>query len=187
VIREHLGLTGTNYGLGDRASVEPCTHHVDNAPKCEVVSYRWRTYSNVPKQNKNHSKAFLKMATILQRAWNWSSSTSMWAIASRTNNAGKQHYWKKNPNQVRAEIKSKMNGILCRCWQTYLRNKSDWIALLQLKSNTKTKDHERIKIKLLVRRDFWIFSGGVAAFCRGSGILPQLVLLLLFLKKIKAI
>lgn len=116
VIREHLGFTGTKYGCGI-AQCGACTIHVDNEPLRACVL-----------QVEDFSSG-QKIKTIeglsesgdhpLQKAWieaqapqcGYCQSGQIMQAAALL---------EENPNPSRAEIKSKMNGILCRCG-TYLR------------------------------------------------------------------
>ncbi|WP_075350699.1 (2Fe-2S)-binding protein [Algoriphagus marinus] len=116
VIREHLGLTGTKYGCGI-AQCGACTIHVDNVPMRACV-LQVENFSDGQKiktieglaENSDHP---------LQKAWieaqapqcGYCQSGQIMQAAALLN---------ENPNPSRDEIKSKMNGILCRCG-TYLR------------------------------------------------------------------
>lgn len=116
VLREHLGLTGTKYGCGI-AQCGACTIHVDNAPmKACVLAVE--DFSNGEKiktieglsENGDHA---------LQKAWvevqapqcGYCHSGQIMQAAALLEN---------NPSPSRDEIKSHMNGNLCRCG-TYLR------------------------------------------------------------------
>lgn len=116
VIREHLGLTGTKYGCGI-AQCGACTIHVDNNPARACV-LMVDNFSNGQKittieglsENANHpiQKAWIK-AQVPQCGY-CHSGQIMQAVA----------LFDKNKNPTREEIKTHMNGILCRCG-TYLR------------------------------------------------------------------
>jgi isoquinoline 1-oxidoreductase alpha subunit len=116
VIREHLGLTGTKYGCGI-AQCGACTLHVDGSPTRACI---------VPVEQISKGQ---KIQTIeglsangdhpVQQAWieaqapqcgYCQSGQIMQAVALLRN----------NPKPSRDEIKSYMNGNLCRCG-TYLR------------------------------------------------------------------
>lgn len=116
VLREHLGLPGTKYGCGI-ALCGSCTIHIDDKP-VRACSLR------LGNLNKNQ-----KIKTIeglsengdhpVQQAWveaqapqcgYCQSGQIMQAVALLA----------ENPNPTREEIKSYMNGNLCRCG-TYLR------------------------------------------------------------------
>ncbi|WP_296705000.1 (2Fe-2S)-binding protein [Algoriphagus sp.] len=116
VIREHLGLTGTKYGCGI-AQCGACTIHIDGNPMKACV---------LPVENFSDGQ---KIKTIeglsekgdhpVQQAWVKAqapqcgychSGQIMQAVALLDN----------NPTPSRDEIKTYMNGNLCRCG-TYLR------------------------------------------------------------------
>lgn len=116
VLREHLGLTGTKYGCGI-AQCGTCTIHVDNAParacilRVEDISkgQEIKTIEGLDPEGKHP----------LQRAWIEAQAPQcgycqpgqiMQAAALLAS----------NPSPNREEIKSYMNGVLCRCG-TYLR------------------------------------------------------------------
>ncbi len=116
VLREHLGLTGTKYGCGI-AQCGVCTIHVDGSPAKACVltvdavagGQKIRTIEGLS-ANQDHP---------VQKAWIRAQAPQcgychpgqiMQAVALLEN----------NPNPTREEIKSYMNGVLCRCG-TYLR------------------------------------------------------------------
>ncbi len=116
VLREHLGLTGTKYGCGI-AQCGACTIHVDNNPVRACIS---------PVENFSNGQ---KITTIeglsplgdhpVQKAWvkaqvpqcGYCQPGQIMQAAALLN---------KNTNPTRDEIKTHMNGNLCRCG-TYLR------------------------------------------------------------------
>ena len=116
ILREHLGLTGTKYGCGI-AQCGTCTIHVDNAParacilRVEDISQgqEIRTIEGLDPEGQHP----------LQKAWIEAQAPQcgycqpgqiMQAAALLAS----------NPSPNRDEIKSYMNGVLCRCG-TYLR------------------------------------------------------------------
>lgn len=116
VLREHLGLTGTKYGCGI-AQCGVCTIHIDRAPaKACIVQVdavaggqKIRTIEGLS-ENGGHP---------VQKAW----------IEAQAPQCGYCHpgqimqavaLLETNPKPSRDEIKSYMNGVLCRCG-TYLR------------------------------------------------------------------
>jgi len=127
-----FGLTGTKYGCGI-AQCGACTIHVDNAPMRACV-LQVEDFSNGQKiktieglsENGNHP---------LQKAWieaqapqcGYCQSGQIMQAAALL---------EENPNPSRAEIKSKMNGILCRCG-TYLRVIKAIEIAASTQSNTK--------------------------------------------------
>jgi isoquinoline 1-oxidoreductase alpha subunit len=131
-IREHLGLTGTKYGCGI-AQCGACTIHVDNEPMRACV-LRVEDFSSGQKiktieglsGNGDHP---------LQKAWieaqapqcGYCQSGQIMQAAALL---------EENPNPSRAEIKAKMNGILCRCG-TYLRVIKAIEIAASTQSNTK--------------------------------------------------
>lgn len=116
VLREHLGLTGTKYGCGI-AQCGSCTVHVDGNPVKACI---------LPVDNFASGQQITTIEglsdgehTPLQKAW----------IKEQAPQCGYCHsgqimqaaaLLKSNPDPSREEIKSYMNGILCRCG-TYLR------------------------------------------------------------------
>ena len=116
VLREHLGLTGTKYGCGI-AQCGSCTIHLDGKPVKSCVL----TIDNLDKsQNITTIEGLSEKGDHrLQKAWieaqapqcgYCQSGQIMQALA----------LLEKNSNPTREEIKSHMNGILCRCG-TYMR------------------------------------------------------------------
>jgi len=116
VLREHLGLTGTKYGCGI-AQCGVCTIHIDGSPAKACViqvdavanGQKIRTIEGLS-ENRDHP---------VQKAW----------IETQAPQCGYCHpgqimqavaLLETNPNPTREEIKSYMNGVLCRCG-TYLR------------------------------------------------------------------
>jgi isoquinoline 1-oxidoreductase alpha subunit len=116
VLREHLGLTGTKYGCGI-AQCGVCTIHIDGSPAKACViqvddvanGQNIRTIEGLS-ENRDHP---------VQKAW----------IEAQAPQCGYCHpgqimqavaLLETNPNPSREEIKSYMNGVLCRCG-TYLR------------------------------------------------------------------
>ena len=116
VLREHLGLTGTKYGCGI-ALCGVCTIHLDKKPARACVltvdavssGQQIRTIEGLSKE-RDHP---------VQQAW----------IEVQAPQCGYCHpgqimqavaLLEENPKPTREEIKSYMNGVLCRCG-TYLR------------------------------------------------------------------
>jgi isoquinoline 1-oxidoreductase alpha subunit len=116
ILREHLGLTGTKYGCGI-AQCGVCTIHIDQSPvKACVIAVdavangqKIRTIEGLS-EDRDHP---------VQKAW----------IDVQAPQCGYCHpgqimqavaLLETNPNPSRDEIKSYMNGVLCRCG-TYLR------------------------------------------------------------------
>ncbi len=116
VLREHLGLTGTKYGCGI-AQCGSCTIHLDGNPVRACIL----TVDNVAngQQLKTIEGLSEKGDHPLQRAWinaqvpqcGYCQSGQLMQAAALLES---------NPNPSREEIKSYMNGVLCRCG-TYLR------------------------------------------------------------------
>jgi len=116
VLREHLGLTGTKYGCGI-AQCGSCTIHLDGNPVRACVL----NVDNVAngQQIKTIEGLSEKGDHPLQQAWikaqvpqcGYCQSGQLMQAAALLEN---------NPNPSRDEIKSHMNGVLCRCG-TYLR------------------------------------------------------------------
>ncbi|MDC6404276.1 MULTISPECIES: (2Fe-2S)-binding protein [Maribacter] len=116
VLREHLGLTGTKYSCGI-AQCGSCTIHLDGNPVRACVlqvdnvanGQKIKTIEGLS-ENGDHP---------LQKAWvkaqapqcGYCQSGQIMQAATLL---------EKNPNPSREEIKSHMNGVLCRCG-TYLR------------------------------------------------------------------
>lgn len=116
VLREHLGLTGTKYGCGI-AQCGTCTIHVDGNPvRACILQVDAMTNGQQIKTIEGLSE---KGDHPVQQAWitvqtpqcgYCQSGQIMQAVA----------LLESNPNPSRDEIKSYMNGVLCRCG-TYLR------------------------------------------------------------------
>ena len=116
VIREHLGLTGTKYGCGI-AQCGSCTIHINGTPTraCIMLMGNLKEGQKITtieglSENGNHP---------LQKAW----------IEAQAPQCGYCHsgqimqaaaLLEGNPSPSREEIKSYMNGNLCRCG-TYMR------------------------------------------------------------------
>lgn len=116
VIREHLGLMGTKYGCGI-AQCGACTIHIDGNPMRACAL----TVDNFSQGQKIVTIEGLSEDGThpLQKAW----------IAAQAPQCGycqsgqimqAAALLEKNPSPSTEEIKSEMNGILCRCG-TYLR------------------------------------------------------------------
>ena len=98
VLREHLGLTGTKYGCGI-AQCGTCTIHVDGNPvRACILQVDTMAKGQQIKTIEGLSEKGDQSGQIMQAA----------ALLET------------NPNPTREEIKSYMNGVLCRCG-TYLR------------------------------------------------------------------
>ncbi|RTE54431.1 (2Fe-2S)-binding protein [Arenibacter aquaticus] len=116
VLREHLGLTGTKYGCGI-AQCGACTIHIDNKPMKACV-LQVDDFADGQKI-KTIEGLSSKGDHPLQRAWietqapqcGYCQSGQIMQAAALL---------EENSNPSREEIKSYMNGILCRCG-TYLR------------------------------------------------------------------
>ncbi|NNE77301.1 MAG: (2Fe-2S)-binding protein [Pricia sp.] len=129
VLREHLGLTGTKYSCGI-AQCGACTIHVDQKPMKACV-LQIDNYANGEKittieglsEHGDHpvQKAWVK-AQAPQCGY-CQSGQIMQAVA----------LLEENPSPTREEIKTYMNGVLCRCG-TYLRI----IEAIDLASETKS-------------------------------------------------
>ncbi|NHF58617.1 (2Fe-2S)-binding protein [Flavobacteriaceae bacterium TP-CH-4] len=116
VLREHLGLTGTKYGCGI-AQCGSCTIHVDDTPMKACIlqvdtvaeGQKIKTIEGLSDDGDHPvQKAWIE-AQAPQCGY-CQSGQIMQAVA----------LLKENPNPTREEIKTYMNGILCRCG-TYLR------------------------------------------------------------------
>lgn len=116
VLREHLGLTGTKFGCGI-AQCGACTIHIDNNPVRACIS-PVENFSSGQKittieglsQSGDHpvQKAWVK--TQVPQCGYCQSGQIMQAVS----------LLEKNTKPTRDEIKTHMNGNLCRCG-TYLR------------------------------------------------------------------
>ncbi|NAS12069.1 (2Fe-2S)-binding protein [Poritiphilus flavus] len=129
VLREHLGLTGTKYGCGI-AQCGACTIHVDNRPMRACMLQ----VDNVSDGQKIRTIEGLSVngTHTVQKAWieaqapqcgYCQSGQIMQAVA----------LLEENPNPSTEEIKTYMNGILCRCG-TYMRV----IKAIELAANTQS-------------------------------------------------
>ncbi len=116
VLREHLGLTGTKYGCGI-AQCGSCTIHVDGLPvKACIINVE--NYTNGQKirtieglsTNGEHPVQKAWVEEQAPQCGYCQSGQIMQAVA----------LLESNPNPSREEIKSYMNGVLCRCG-TYMR------------------------------------------------------------------
>ncbi len=116
VLREHLGLTGTKYGCGI-AQCGACTIHIDGKPARACI---------IPVEQAAKAQAITTIEGLsdtgdhpLQQAWidaqvpqcGYCQSGQIMQAAALLRD---------NPRPDRDEIKSYMNGNLCRCG-TYLR------------------------------------------------------------------
>ena len=116
VLRETLGLTGTKYGCGI-AQCGSCTIHVDGSPMRACI---------LPVDSLSEDQEITTIEGLseaadhpLQKAWvkaqvpqcGYCHSGQIMQAAALLN---------ENPSPSRSEIKSHMNGILCRCG-TYMR------------------------------------------------------------------
>ena len=130
VLREHLGLTGTKYGCGI-AQCGACTIHVDNSPMRACIlpvenfanGQKIRTIEGLS-DTREHPVQKAWIETQAPQCGYCQSGQIMQAVA----------LLEENPNPSREEIKTYMNGILCRCG-TYLRV----IEAVELASNIKSK------------------------------------------------
>ena len=116
VLREHLGLTGTKYSCGI-AQCGSCTIHVDNRPMKACIlnvenfadGQQIRTIEGLSEYGDHPvQKAWIE-AQVPQCGY-CQTGQIMQAAA----------LLEENPNPSREEIKSYMNGVLCRCG-TYMR------------------------------------------------------------------
>jgi isoquinoline 1-oxidoreductase alpha subunit len=116
VLREHLGLTGTKYACGI-AQCGSCTIHLEQAPARACVlqvdavadGQRIRTIEGLS-ENGDHP---------LQKAW-VEEQAPQCGYCQPGQLMQAAALLQSNPNPSRDEIKSYMNGVLCRCG-TYLR------------------------------------------------------------------
>jgi isoquinoline 1-oxidoreductase alpha subunit len=116
VLREHLGLTGTKYGCGI-AQCGACTIHVDGKPTRACIlsveqaakGQQITTIEGLSPSGGHRLQAAWVEAQVPQCGY-CQSGQIMQAAALLRNNA----------NPTREEIKTYMNGNLCRCG-TYLR------------------------------------------------------------------
>jgi isoquinoline 1-oxidoreductase alpha subunit len=116
ILRETLGLTGTKYGCGI-AQCGSCTIHLDGTPMRACV---------LPVDGVTEDQEITTIEGLsetadhpLQKAW----------VKAQVPQCGYCHsgqimqaaaLLKENPSPSKSEIKSHMNGILCRCG-TYMR------------------------------------------------------------------
>lgn len=116
VLREDLGLTGTKYGCGI-AQCGSCTIHVDGSPTKACTTM---VDSLTPEQRITTIEGLSEKGDHpLQKAWvkaqapqcGYCQSGQIMQAAALL---------EENPSPNTEEIKSYMNGILCRCG-TYLR------------------------------------------------------------------
>ncbi|MGB5171186.1 (2Fe-2S)-binding protein [Eudoraea sp.] len=116
VLREHLGLTGTKYSCGI-AQCGSCTIHIDGKPMKACIltvdsfagGQKIKTIEGLSEKGDHPvQKAWIK-AQAPQCGY-CQSGQIMQAVA----------LLEENPKPTREEIKSYMNGILCRCG-TYMR------------------------------------------------------------------
>jgi len=130
VIREYLGLMGTKYGCGI-AQCGSCTIHINGEPKRSCI---------LPVENFTKGQNIVTIEGLsddgshpVQKAW----------IAAQAPQCGycqsgqimqAAALLEKNPSPSLEEIKSEMNGILCRCG-TYLRV----VKAIQLAAEAKLK------------------------------------------------
>ncbi len=116
VLREHLGLTGTKYSCGI-AQCGTCTIHVDNMPMraCALTVENFtdgqqiRTIEGLSKSGDHPVQKAWVEAQVPQCGY-CQTGQIMQAVA----------LLKQNPKPSREEIKTYMNGVLCRCG-TYMR------------------------------------------------------------------
>ena len=116
VLREHLGLTGTKYGCGI-AQCGTCTIHLNGNPVRACVLQ----VDNVAQgqQIKTIEGLSEKGDHPLQRAW-VTAQAPQCGYCQPGQLMQAAALLESNPNPSREEIKSYMNGVLCRCG-TYLR------------------------------------------------------------------
>lgn len=116
VLREHLGLTGTKYGCGI-AQCGSCTIHVDNKPMRACVlqvdnvanGQKVTTIEGLSK-NGDHPVQKAWVEAQAPQCGYCQSGQIMQAVALLA----------ENPRPTREQIKTYMNGNLCRCG-TYMR------------------------------------------------------------------
>ncbi|UWX54882.1 (2Fe-2S)-binding protein [Maribacter litopenaei] len=116
VLREHLGLTGTKYGCGI-AQCGSCTIHLDGNPvrACvlqvdNITEEQQITTIEGLSENSDHPLQQAWVEAQVPQCGYCQSGQIMQAAA----------LLEKNPNPSIEEIKTHMNGVLCRCG-TYLR------------------------------------------------------------------
>lgn len=130
VLREHLGLTGTKYscGIGQCGS---CMVHIDNQPM-RACLLQVDNFANGQKiktieglsENGDHPVQKAWIEAQAPQCGYCQSGQIMQAVA----------LLETNPNPTTEEIKTHMNGVLCRCG-TYLRI----IKAIQLAAATHSK------------------------------------------------
>ncbi len=116
VLREHLGLTGTKYGCGI-AQCGACTIHVNGSPvrACTLsvenveAGQKITTIEGLSEKG-NHPVQKAWIAAQAPQCGYCQSGQIMQAVA----------LLESNPHPTRDEIKTYMNGVLCRCG-TYMR------------------------------------------------------------------
>ncbi|MDB4292252.1 (2Fe-2S)-binding protein [Maribacter sp.] len=116
ILREHLGLTGTKYGCGI-AQCGSCTIHVNGTPTKSCM----RLVDTVTDSEKITTIEGLssKGDHPLQKAWITAQAPQCgYCQSGQIMQAAA--LLKENPSPNREEIKSYMNGNLCRCG-TYMR------------------------------------------------------------------
>lgn len=116
VLREHLGLTGTKYSCGI-AQCGSCTVHIDNLPMraCILKAEDFSDGQQITtieglSEDGNHP---------LQQAW-IEKQVPQCGFCQSGQIMQAAALLEQNPNPTREEIKTYMNGVLCRCG-TYLR------------------------------------------------------------------
>lgn len=116
VLREHLGLIGTKYSCGI-AQCGACTIHVDNTPVRACV---------LKVDNISEAQKIITIEGLsdngdhpLQKAW-VEAQAPQCGYCQTGQIMQAAALLEANPSPTREEIKSYMNGILCRCG-TYLR------------------------------------------------------------------
>lgn len=116
VLREHLGLTGTKYSCGI-AQCGTCTIHINGQParacalKAEDLT-RGQEITTIEGLSTDGGHP-------LQRAW-IKAQAPQCGYCQPGQLMQAAALLQQNPNPSREEIKSYMNGVLCRCG-TYLR------------------------------------------------------------------
>ena len=116
VLREHLGLTGTKYSCGI-AQCGACTIHVDGTPMkaCVLQVDNFADGQNITtieglSAHGDHPVQKAWITAQVPQCGYCQSGQIMQAVALLN----------ENPNPTREDIKTNMNGVLCRCG-TYLR------------------------------------------------------------------
>ncbi len=131
VLREHLELTGTKYGCGI-AQCGACTIHVDGKPMraCILTIDNFSEEQQITtieglSENGDHPVQKAWIAAQAPQCGYCQSGQIMQAVA----------FLEQNPSPTRDEIKTEMNGILCRCG-TYMRI----VKAVELASNAKSEN-----------------------------------------------